>query len=109
MPLSAHEKAASEAQEKKAAKASDSKSTTVGQRIRVTKGVYEGSYGAVLEVTYKNFEEQQKAKSGDPAIARFAKVSSVLVRTRGGRHALISLKPSEYEHVESRDYERGVA
>jgi hypothetical protein len=109
MPKSAYDRAASKEQAKKAEKAGKSESTRSGQRIKITSGPYAGSFAAVLEVNYKNFEEEQKARSGNPGLALYAEVDHVVARTRGGRHDLVSLKPDEYEHVEERDYERGVA
>jgi len=108
MPKSAHDRAASKEQLKKADKASVSETTRAGQRIKVTKGKYKGAFAAVLEVKYASREATQDARSGDASIANYAEVDHVVARTRGGRHDLISLEPGEYEHVEERDYERGV-
>lgn len=77
-------------------------SIKVGDRVRVTNKShkYYGAAGAVREVTYTSFQEEQKAKSGDPTHARFAKVKEVILRSRGGDHRLITAKPSELTKID---------
>lgn len=102
MPKSAHDRAASNAQLEKAEEQETKlgpETLREGARVRITEGDYEGSEGAIIEVEYDGFEEAQKAKSGDPSVARFARAASYMVRTRGGAHALVNVKPDEVESV----------
>lgn len=102
MPPEAFEKAASSAQAKKAEKQSKKlgvETLREGQRVIITDGVYKGAEGAITEVHWANESEAQKARSGDPAVARFAKASSYMVRTRGSGHALVEVKPDEVESI----------
>lgn len=99
MPKSAYDKANSKEQLEKAEKNSVKPSIREGAIVRITKGEYEGSVGAVVGVTYKDFDETQKARSGVPEVANYAEVSEIRVRTRGSRHALVSLKEGEYEET----------
>lgn len=100
MPKSAYYKAASSSQ---LAKAEDEEQSTgldtltEGAIVRITTGVYRDAVGAVTKVNYADFDEKAKATSGDPAVARFAKASSYMVRTRGGAHALVEVKPDDLE------------
>jgi len=104
MPKSAYDKADSEAQAKKAKKDERSPAFREGARVRVTEGPYEGTMGAVVEV---NYDTDQKVirMMGTPE-SNYAQPSSIRVRTRGGRHALLSLKPNQVELVSTRDYRR---
>jgi transcription antitermination factor NusG len=70
-----------------------------GDKVYIIDGEYEGAVGVVVDVTWENLEEQTKARSGDPAVARFAKASEYLVRTRGQQH-LVSVTPEEVEQYE---------
>lgn len=95
-----YDRANSDAQAKKAAKAERKlglETLREGTKVKVTKGIYEGAIGVITEVTFKNQEEAQKFRSGDPSVARFAKASQYLVRSRGGAHALMSVTPEEIE------------
>jgi transcription antitermination factor NusG len=109
MGKEAYDRASSDAQEKKAAKEGAKESVREGQRVRITDGPYEGSFAAVVGVTYEDATEALKARSGDPAVANYAKVAEVQVRTRGGRHDLVNLTPDQYENVAEVDYGRGKA
>lgn len=103
MPLSAHLKADSDSQLEQAEEDEQELGTetlNVGQRVRITDGDYEGSEGAIERVEYDGFEEAQKAKSGDPAVARFARAAEYMVRTRGESHALVAVKPDEVEPID---------
>lgn len=99
MPKEAYEKA-----EKEPTKASLKKeripSVLVGQRVRIIDGEFKGNAGAVIEVRYDGPEEAAKAGSGDPEAKRFAKVASIMVRTRGGSHALVPLTPDQVENID---------
>lgn len=102
MPQEAFDRASSSAQLRRAHKQEKKlgpETLLVGTRVRITDGDYEGSTGAITEVEYVNQTERQKAVSGDPAIARFAKASSYFVRTRGGGHALVNVEPSQVERI----------
>lgn len=103
MPMSAHVKAASDAQLQKAESEERKlgpETLREGARVRIIDGDYKGSEGAIVEVNYDGFEESQKAKSGDPSVARFARAHSYMVRTRGSGNALVDVKPDQLETVE---------
>lgn len=103
MPESAHVKADSSAQQARAEKQERKlgpDTLTEGARVRITSGIYEGATGSVTKVEYASFVEKQKATSGDPSIARFAKASSYMVRTRGGDHALVEVTPDQVEVID---------
>lgn len=103
MPMSAHVKAASGAQLEKAEGEEEvlgPETLREGARVRIIKGDFKGSEGAVVEVTYDGHEEAMKAKSGDPSVARFARAAEYMVRTRGSSNALVPLKPNEVEPID---------
>jgi len=103
MSESAHKKAESSSQHTKAEKQERKLGPDTlieGARVRITSGIYEGATGAVTKVEYASFAEKQKAASGDPAIARFARASSYMVRTRGGDHALVEVTPDQVEAID---------
>jgi len=89
--------------------AEQQESVRVGAYIKITDGPYEGANAVVNEVQYDGPEEAAKARSGDPAAARFAKVATVLARTRGGKHALVELTPEQFEYLDATTYTRGPA
>jgi hypothetical protein len=103
MPMSAHMKAQSDSHLEEAEGEEQElgpETLIVGTRVRITGGDYEGSEGAIERVEYDGFEEAQKAKSGDPAVARFARAAEYMVRTRGESHALVPVKPDEVERID---------
>lgn len=99
MGKEAYDRAASSAQAKAAAKEERTPTIRPGARVKITDGPYEGNYGAVLEVNYATTEDERTQAAGTPE-SRFAEVESLLVRTRGGRHALLSLEPDQVQEVE---------
>ena len=102
MSKEAHDRAASPAQLKKAEREEQylgPETLKVGARVLITSGDFEGSEAAVTEVEYASFEEKQKAASGDPAIARFAKASSYTVRTRA-QGQLTEVTPDQVEAID---------
>lgn len=102
-----YERAASKEQAKKAAASSQSESLIPGATVKITKGPNEGRVGVVLSVNYDGFEEEQKAKSGDQAVARFARVDTYIVRTRDGRTDTLEVKPGDVRTVAPTDFHRG--
>lgn len=99
---SAYDKAASKSQLTKAEKAEKklgSDNLQEGAVVRVLKGIYEGAVGTITKVNYLNADEAAKAASGVPGAARTAKAESYMVRSRGGAHALISVKSKDVELV----------
>jgi len=99
MPKSAHDKAASKSQLSKAEKQEQklgNETLREGQAVTITKGKFKGAVGTVESVTWASEADAIKAKSGNPAVARFAKVASYSIRTRG-QGSLASCKPSEIE------------
>lgn len=99
MPKSAHDKAASKSQLAKAEKQEQKlgdETLREGQAVTIIKGKFKGAVGTIESVTWASEADAIKAKSGDPAVARFAKASSYSVRTRG-QGSLASCKPSEVE------------
>ncbi len=99
MPKSAHDKAASKAQLSRAEKAEKKlgpETLRDGQPVTITKGKFKGAVGTVEGITWASEADAIKAKSGDPAVARFAKARSYSVRTRG-QGSLVSCTPSEVE------------
>lgn len=102
MPKSAYEKAASAAQAKAAAKEEKAlglETLREGAVVRIISGPYEGAYGAIVAVSWKNADERAKAVSGDQAIARFAKAASYTVNTRGTSSTIVVVKPTEVEEA----------
>jgi len=106
MPKSAYDKADSGSQAKKADKESKKlgneglETLREGAKVRVTDHKpYDGAVAVVESVTYASPEDAAKARSGDPAVARFAKCSSYGLRTRG-QGALIEVTPKEIEIYE---------
>jgi hypothetical protein len=102
MPKSAFETAASEEQLEKSAQEEQKMGVDTlreGDTVEITNGDYEGARGVITEVSFADFDESQKAHSGDPAAARFARANSYLVRTRGGRHALLSVSPEDLKVI----------
>lgn len=97
MDRAAYEKASSDSQMSKAEKASVPERLWEGQRVKVLKEPYvkHGAVGHIERVQFKDFGEQQKATSGDPAHSRFAEVESYIVRLRGGRPEILDLQPDE--------------
>ena len=104
MPKSAYDKAASKAQLKAAEKDERAPSVAVGAKIIVTEGPYEGQTAVVNELKYKN-PADVAGVAGTPE-ARFQEVESVLCRTRGGRHALLSLAPDEFRIASNAEWGR---
>lgn len=99
MDKSAYDKAASGAQLKKAEKAEKKLGPEMlrdGDKVDIVKGEFKGAAGVVVEVEFASQEDAQKYRSGDASVARFAKASSYMVRTRGQQH-LVEVKPSEVE------------
>ena len=102
MPKSAYDKANSSRSAAKAKKQEQTmglETLREGARVRIIKGDYEGSTGAITQVEYASFEESQRASSGDPSVVRFAKAASYMVRTRGGAHALVNVKPKDIVEI----------
>lgn len=103
MPMSAHLRADSAAQLAKAEEEEQvlgPETLREGARVRITGGDYEGSQGAVVEVIYDGESEAQKARSGDPSVARFARALEFMVRTRGSSNALVAVKPKDVEPID---------
>jgi hypothetical protein len=103
MPMSAHMKAQSDAHLEEAEEEEQTlgnETLIAGTRVRITSGDYEGSEGSIERVEYDGFEEKQKAESGSPAIARFARAAEYMVRTRGGSHALVAVTPDQVEPID---------
>jgi hypothetical protein len=99
---SAYDKAASIAQLKKAEKAEQklgNPNLREGAVVKITDGIYEGAIGTITKVNYEDEAEAAKAASGVPGAANFAKAESFMVRSRGGAHALISVKAKDVELV----------
>lgn len=106
MPFEAHDQASSDAQAKKAEKTSNKlgnegiETLREGAKVRVVDHPpYDGAVGVVEGVTYASPEDAAQARSGDPAVARFAKCSAYSIRTRG-QGALIEVTPKEIELYE---------
>lgn len=98
MDKAAYDKADSKEQAKKAKKAERVVPLEVGARVIITDGEYEGSYASILKPEYKDFTNEQLAKAGTEE-SRFAEVVSYQVRTRGGRHALVEVKPNQIRRI----------
>jgi len=98
-----YEAAESDAQAKKAEKESEklgAEHLRDGDKVYIIDGEYEGAVGVIVDVTWADLEERAKAQSGDPTVARFAKASEYLVRTRGQQH-LVSVEPDEVEQYDA--------
>ena len=97
MPKSAYDKA----DKKPSGSGEQLETLKVGDKVRVvdTQHEFYGDAGAVTKVTYSDEEEAQTGASRDASKARFAKVSDILIRTRGGAHALVSLKPEQVKTI----------
>lgn len=110
MPREAYEKAASEEQAKKAAKASQTERLIDGTRVLVLKTPYDErpTYGHILRTEFASFEEEAKASSGNPALSRFAEVETYVVKIRGGRPDTVSCTPDEVRQVSEADFGRSV-
>lgn len=100
MPKEAYDRAQSKSQLKKAEKAEKKlglETLREGQAVVITKtGVFKGAVATIESVTWASEAQALKAKSGNPAVARFAKAASYSVRTRG-QGSLVSVKPTEVE------------
>jgi len=106
MPKEAYDRANSSAQAKKAEKEQNKlgneglETLREGAKVRITDHKpYDGAVAVVESVTYASLEDAAKARSGDPAVARFAKCSSYSLRTRG-QGALVEVSPKEIEIYE---------
>jgi hypothetical protein len=97
MPQSAFDKAASDAQAKKAEKESRTPTLRVGERVRITKDEpgLRGRNAVIIQAHYSE-EEQQRLAAGR-ADAAYAEPESFIVRTRDGRTDTLELKPDEVE------------
>jgi hypothetical protein len=100
----AYERAASDKQAKAAAKDSQTDSLLEGTRVKIIDGPHAGRVGPIIRREFDSFEEQLKAASGVPAVARFAKVSSVTIRTRDARQDLVTVTPDQVEPISAPDY-----
>lgn len=105
MDKDAYDRADSAAQLKKAQKKERSPDIGVGAKVIITKGPYEGQTAVVNEVRYASVEDERIKAAGTPE-SRFAKVDALLVRTRGGRHALLSLDPKHVRLAASHEWGR---
>jgi hypothetical protein len=97
MPKEAFEKAASDAQAKKASEESRTPTLREGERVRITKDEpgLRGRNGVIIQVHYSD-EELQRREAGR-ADAAYAEPESFIVRTRDGRTDTFELKPDEVE------------
>ena len=108
MGREAYERASSDSQIKKAGKESRTERLWEGQRVRVLREPYvnHGAVGHILRVEYGDFNESQRAASGDPGENRFAEVESYVVKLRGGYPATLDLKPDEVQVIQGADMGR---
>lgn len=95
MGFDAYQRAQSESQAKKAARASKTPRLLDGARVILTKEGHENRPAVIIETTFKNDEEAAKARSGVPSVAMFAEVDSYTVRTRDSRTDVLSVKADE--------------